>query len=114
MVGITLVRHARAKLGDLVKEESRGWGDDNNALGRLAQHYRVPFSYLWRVLYKHRELKDVRGSVLLKIWSAHEAMCERQQNKFRTERAGAEPAGWISAVVMRAADALAGEEEEGE
>lgn len=109
MDGATLVFHTRKKLGDLVKAESRGWGDDSNALRRLSTHFRIPFSYLWRLLYKHEEVKDVRGSVLLKLWIAHEAMCERQKEKYWKERGEAEPTGRISQALVSAASALAGE-----
>ncbi len=114
MDGATLVLRTRRKLTDLVKDESRGWGDESNALQRIAQNMRVSTSYLWRLLYKRDELKDVRGSVLLKIHLAHEAMRERQQRKFDEEFGEAAPETWLDKALVSAASALARTEEEGD
>lgn len=109
MDGVSLVGQIRKKLQALVSDESRGWGDAANALRRIAVRECVSHSYLWRILYRHRELKDVRSSVLFKVTIAHRLMCERQLRRFEDERREAEATGWVTEAVLRAAACAAGE-----
>lgn len=101
-----LVVSAQKKLRALVRDESRGWGDDKNALQRIATRIGVPCSYLWRLLYRSREMKDVRAGVLLKLSMAYDALCERQMRRLHHEREERNPADWIAQDLTRAADAL--------
>jgi hypothetical protein len=112
MDGASLVGQVRRKLHALISDESRGWGDASNALRRIASRESIPVSYLWRILYRWRELKDVRSSVLLKVSLAHGAMCERQLRKYRDEREETQAAGWITEALVSAAESLAGQDDQ--
>lgn len=75
------------KLMDL---EFKGRGDrEKSARGRLSDKIGVPESYLYRLQYKTRDMKDVAGSVYRALMLAYEDMCLKNEEaaaKHRAER----------------------------
>ena len=69
---------------ELVRRESRGNGDTENAMRRLEARYGVPWRTFWTLRY--RPPSDVLVGVYLKLKTAYEAECERQQRLLDHER----------------------------
>lgn len=109
MDSASIVLQAQKKLRDLIRDESRGWGDDRNAVGRIAARLRIPFSYLWRLLYRAGEMKDIRSTVFLKLSIAHNELRERQMRRMEHERGETTASTWLTQNLVRAGDLLAGE-----
>jgi hypothetical protein len=110
MSGTAVVYQAKGWADSLVRAESRGPGDTENAMRRIEQMWGVPYGVLWALRY--RPPKDISASVLLAIFNAHEAMCERQRKKYEHELAISRAKGGSSSVLARMAAALAGQSEE--
>lgn len=73
------------KLMDL---EFKGRGDrEKSARGRLSDKIGVPESYLFRLQYKTREMKDVAGSVYRALMLAYEDMCLKNEEAAAKHRA---------------------------
>ncbi len=80
----TGVSDARTWANELVRRESRGPGDMENAMRRLENRYGVPWRTFWTLRY--RPPTDVFVSVYLKLKSAYEAECHRQERLLAHER----------------------------
>lgn len=100
------VEDAAKKTRALVKSESRGCGDTENAMRRVEQKWGIGFSLVWALHY--RLPKDITIGKYLRIVNAYEAHCEQQMRRFEHERAITKAKGWLGARLVRAADALAG------
>lgn len=107
MSAAALIDRARGMAAALISAESRGPGDTINAMRRIARRDGIPYAALWALRYKPP--KDIYASIWVKLTAAHEAMCERQLQKYTHERIkfGADTTG-LSAALVSAADALAG------
>lgn len=77
------------KVRFMVAEESNGWGDQKNAVERVARASRVPFWTLENL--RTGRAKTVEGSVIRKIKAAYVAMLERKvaalQREIESEKA---------------------------
>lgn len=75
---------------DLMDMEFKGRGDrEKTARGRLAKKVGLPESYLYRLQYKTREMKDVAGSVYRALMLAYDAACEGNEeaaNRYKAAR----------------------------
>jgi len=60
----------------MVKRESRGAGDTENARRRIASRYKLPYGTLWSLQY--RKPKGVYWNVFERIRAAYQAECIRQ------------------------------------
>ena len=78
MLGAT-VEHASTLAEDLLRWETRGPGDTENAMRRLARRYGVPYATFWRLRY--RQPKDIYLSVYLKLRAAYDAERSRQLDR---------------------------------
>lgn len=98
------VDEAAHKADWLVQRESRGPGDLENAMRRVASKYDIPFSALWSLRY--RKPNDLVTSIFFAIRSAYDAECDRQmrllQHEIQITKAKAGP----SANSVRSAEAL--------
>lgn len=78
------IADARAWANELIRRESRGPGDMENAMRRLEARYGIPWRTFWQLRY--RAPKDVFVSVYLQLKSAYEAECGRQERLLKYER----------------------------
>jgi hypothetical protein len=92
----------------LVHRESRGPGDRENAMERVARRHGLTRGLLWSLLY--RPPKDMLVSKFMSLQAAYIAECERQENALRHERQITEAKSLLSKALVRAADFVAGEE----
>lgn len=61
----------------LMDLEFKGRGDrEKTARGRLSKKTGIPESYLFRLQYKTREMKDVAGSVYRALMLVYDTACE--------------------------------------
>lgn len=67
----------------LLKFESRGPGDLDNAMRRLARKTGVPYATFWKLRY--RRPADVFASVYFRLRAAYEAECARQMDRLAHE-----------------------------
>lgn len=74
----------------LMDAEFKGRGDREKAVrGRIADETGIPESYLYRLQYKTRGMKDVAGSAYRALMLAYEDLCQRNEEaaaKHRAER----------------------------
>lgn len=87
----TAVDEAKRLVNELIRIESRGAGDTENAMRRLAHRYGLSWRVFWNL--KYRTPKDVFVSVYEKLQEAHRAECGRQLNRIRHELEVATAAG---------------------
>lgn len=78
------VEEARRIAGELLKQESRGTGDTENAMRRIEARYGVPYGLQWALRY--RPPKDIVVSAWTRLLVAYEAECERIERKAALER----------------------------
>jgi hypothetical protein len=79
---------ARSWATELIRRESRGPGDMENAMRRLSNRYGIPWRTFWSL--KYRPPSDVLVSVYLQLKTAYEAECQRQERLIAHERSIAE------------------------
>ncbi|MGE8129041.1 hypothetical protein ACQKQD_18870 [Methylobacterium sp. NPDC080182] len=106
------VTQAKALAGALLRWETRGPGDTENAMRRLARRHGIEYGQLWSLRY--RAPKRIWADVLTKIALAYEAERDRQLRalKHETELTASIAAGAdldsvskARAVLRQAADA---------
>lgn len=67
----------------MIEHETRGWGDQSNALSRLEARYGLPF---WSLLnLKSGRAKTVEAGLYGRIRAAYLDLCERQVAKLQHE-----------------------------
>jgi hypothetical protein len=104
------VTDARTWAKALVKRESRGAGDLENAMRRLAnRHPGVTKSLLWSMMY--RPPKDMLVSKYMSLREAYVAECERHEKALRHEREITQAKSLVGKAFVRAADAVASKED---
>jgi polyhydroxyalkanoate synthesis regulator phasin len=72
----TAADEARRIVNELIRIESRGAGDTENAMKRLGNRYGLPWRVFWNVRY--RTPKDVFAGVLQRLREAHAEETRRQ------------------------------------
>ena len=82
------VEDAREWANELIRRESRGPGDMENAMHRLEARYGIPWRTFWAMRY--RAPKDVFVSVYVQLKTAYQAECLRQERLLAHERTIAE------------------------
>lgn len=77
------ISDARRWASELVQRESRGHGDQENAMRRLEARYGIP----WRTLHnlKYRPPTDIFVSVYMRLRAAYLSECERQMRLLNHE-----------------------------
>lgn len=79
----TAAEEARRLVNELIRIESRGAGDTESAMRRLAHRYGLSWRVFWNL--KYRKQKDVFVGVLRRLREAHLAECRRQMERLRHE-----------------------------
>jgi len=109
------VTQAKAFAGALLRWESRGPGDTENAMRRIARRHGIEYGQLWSLRY--RAPKRIWADVLTKIALAYDAERDRQLRALKHETdlteiaaAGAalDSVAKARAVLRQAADASDG------
>lgn len=67
----------------MVEQESKGWGDQENALSRLEARYGLPFWSLNHI--RTGRAKTVEAGLFARIRGAYLDLCERQITKLQHE-----------------------------
>lgn len=89
MNSIALIE-AKSFANALMDHEFKGRGDREKSVRyRLAKRCGVPESYLYRLQYKTRDMKDVAGEVYRRLRMEYEAMCianEEAAERYKRDR----------------------------
>ena len=80
---LSAITEAKRLVDELLRLESRGVGDRENAMRRLGNRYGLPWRTFWNI--KYRDQKDVFVGVLRRLQEAHRAECGRQIKRLRHE-----------------------------
>ena len=104
------VSNAQGWANELVRRESRGPGDYENAMRRLESRYGIPWQTFWRL--RHGRLKDVYVSIYVRLQAAYQAECERQMRLLAHDIEIAKAKGLAGSPVVAKASALVGKTEE--
>ncbi|MDR7037374.1 hypothetical protein J2X36_002121 [Methylobacterium sp. BE186] len=73
------VLQAKSLCGDLLRWETRGPGDTDNAMRRIARRHGIEYGQLWSLRY--RAPKRIWADVLTSISNAYEVERQRQLRK---------------------------------
>ena len=98
------VEEARNWARELVRNEARFPGDYGPAMKRMARKAGVPFGAVWSLHYRTPQ------TIGVEVYVALGAYYGEQHRKYREERAETQPRTALGRALLRAADALAGEE----
>ena len=101
------VSAARSWANDLVRRESRGPGDIENAMRRLEARYGIPWRTFWALRY--RPPTDVLHGIYERLRTAYLAECDRQARLLRHEIEITKLRAGPDAPAIRAAQALVDE-----
>lgn len=110
MSDAAFVQDAKMHASLLVRIESRGPGDTDNAMRRLEQKYGIPYWTLWALRY--RLPKIIAPEAFCRIKAAYQAECRRQARHFAHEQMITEAKNAVSAALTWTASALVGETSE--
>ena len=102
------VGNARDWANELVRRESRGPGDYENAMRRLENRYGIPWQTFWRL--RHRPPKDIFVSIYVRLQAAYQNECERQMRLLRHEIEIAKAKGLADAPAVVQAEIAVGED----
>ncbi|MFB0491977.1 hypothetical protein ABIE45_004563 [Methylobacterium sp. OAE515] len=100
------VVQSKARLSDLLRWESRGPGDLDNAMRRLSRRHGVDYGTLWSLRY--RTPKRIWADVYTAIADAYANEIERQRGKLDDAATAAEPLLGSDRASVRAARTLSG------
>lgn len=98
------VSNAQDWANELVRRESRGPGDYENAMRRLESRYGIPWQTFWRL--RHGRLKDIYVSIYVRLQAAYQAECERQMRLLAHEIEIAKAKGLSHSSSVAKAEAL--------
>lgn len=101
---MTAVETAQGWVESMVSREIRGAGDTINAMRRLSNRYKIPYSALWNL--KYRPPKDLFVSTFQKIEAAYEAELSRAEAALAHERAITSAKTSVGEALTRAVDTL--------
>lgn len=113
----TAAIHAQRLVNEMLRWESRGAGDTENAMRRLGNRHGIPWRVFWTL--KYRVPKDLFVSVFEDIKAAHKTEAQRQLQKVQHELQIAEINGvyvrdladQVEALADKLADRLAKRDE---
>lgn len=91
MSSVEYAERARGYVNRMVEKESRGWGDQGPALGRIETRYGIPY---WTLEHLRKWAKTCETSLFHRIRAAYLHMCEQQvlraQHEILVEKASGE------------------------
>ena len=106
-----LVTDARGMADAILHKVHRGPGDTiDAAMHRAETVYGVPAQWLHRLRYRHRDLKDIPGSVLLPLIQAYRVINDAAEKAYENER---DLAHARNSPLLGLAAALAGSKDSG-
>ncbi len=94
--------------GALIEAESRGHGDFDNAMRRVARRHKINHSTLWRLRYSPP--KRIDAGVLLTLFIAHLDIERQHQAKRLKDEVALQGDSFLVSRIGRALAALAGAE----
>ncbi len=106
MSDVSTVDMAAGWADRLVKFESRGPGDLDGAMRRVARRHGLTYSLFWKLRY--RRPKDVMASAFFILRDAYRAECARQQGRLAHELELTRAVAGPDSAAARAAEALVG------
>lgn len=109
MSDVPLVDTAVGWANALVRSESRGPGDLDNAMRRVARRHSLPYGLFWKLRY--RRPKDVAASLFISLREAYEAECARQLDRLAHDLEVTKANAGPDCRAVRAAQALVGAED---
>ena len=109
---LCVVSDAQGWANELVRRESRGSGDSENAMRRLEARYGIPWRTFWTLRY--RPPRDVMHSIYVRLGRAYQAECERQERLLRHEIEITKIKCGSSCPAVRTSESLVGETSEPE
>jgi hypothetical protein len=109
MSSAAFVDEAAEKARVLVSRETRSPGDTDNAMRRIERKFGVPYATLWALRY--RRPKDILVSAYASVIHAYQAQCDEQMRRLEHERAITKAKGGLASYLVKASDALGGEED---
>lgn len=101
------VEDARQKSSWMINRETRGPGDMENAMRRIAGRCGVSYSALWRLRY--RKPPDIMISFYSRICEAYDEECERQRRLLEHELSISRAKTRLGQDIIGASAALVGE-----
>lgn len=104
---VEFVASARDWANALVRRESRGSGDTENAMHRLEARYGIPWRVFWSLRY--RPPTDILASVYFRLHEAYQHECERQMRLLKHELEITKATAGPAPASVRAAEALVDE-----
>jgi len=88
----TALLQAKGWTERLMDLEFKGRGDREKSIRhRLSKRTGIPESYLYRLQYKTREMRDVAGEVYRRLKIEYDLICEKNEaaaDRYRNERLG--------------------------
>lgn len=105
------VSNAQEWANELVRMNSRGPGDYENAMRRLEGRYGISWQTFLRLRYGR--IKDISASIYTRINAAYCAECDRQQRLLALQIETAKAKGLARSPAVEAAQSLLDEVEEG-
>lgn len=108
-MSVAVVIEAKGMADAILHRVHRGPGDTvDAAMHRAERLYGVPSEWLHRLRY--REMKDVPGSILIRLYAAYRAAEDQASNAYAKERARHETHSLVAGV----ADLVAGQKDKAE
>lgn len=106
---MSAVNDAKGWAKELVRRESRGPGDNFNAMKRVARRHEMSWRIFWTLRY--RPPRDLMTGIYEKLRCAYLAECERQERLLRHEIEITKAKGIVASPGLRAAATLVGEDD---
>jgi len=80
---VSATAHAQKIVNELIRLETRGAGDTENAMRRIANRYGLSWRLLWSVRY--RPPRDIMHGAYVKLVQAYTNECKRQRERLEHE-----------------------------
>ncbi len=104
------VSNAREWAKELIRRESRGPGDFDNAMRRLEARYGIPATTFFRL--RHGRLKEIYASTYVRLQAAYLAECERQTRILQQQAEIAKAKGLSGLPALAEIEALVSDDTE--
>ena len=93
----------------MIQHESKGAGDTINAMRRLSQRHKIPYSTMWSLKYKPPA--DLFVTIFEKLKDAYENEIARAEKSIEHERKLSEAKNRFGKAIYRVGDVLAGKQD---
>jgi len=106
---VNATAHAQKMTKELIRLETRGTGDTENAMKRIANRYGLSWRLLWSL--KYRPPHDLMCGAYAKLVQAYQTECRRQRERLDHEIEIARIKGVFVEDIAAEAKALVADEE---